>query len=124
VLACAIALQASLGILTLLEQAPLALALMHQGMAMIVLTIATLHAQAMSAPEASRSAGLAPMRATAWRPWREAESSRPIRRRVRELVLRRRERLLEVGDDVVLSSSRSKAAPHRGPAPAAPSAHR
>jgi len=58
VLACAIALQASLGILTLLEQAPLALALMHQGMAMIVLTIATLHAQAMSAPEASRSAGL------------------------------------------------------------------
>ena len=57
-LASAVALQAALGILTLLEQAPLALALMHQAMAMIVLTIATLHAQRMAAPESSRSTGL------------------------------------------------------------------
>src|ERR1700681_415476 len=57
-LACAIALQAALGILTLLEQAPLALALMHQGMAMIVLTVAVLHAQGMAAAEGTRSAPL------------------------------------------------------------------
>jgi len=56
-LAAAVALQAALGILTLLEQAPLALALMHQAMAMIVLTIATLHAQRMTASESSRAAG-------------------------------------------------------------------
>jgi cytochrome c oxidase assembly protein subunit 15 len=57
-LASAVALQAALGILTLLEQAPLALALMHQAMAMIVLTIATLHARRMAASESSRSTGL------------------------------------------------------------------
>jgi len=59
-LAAAVTLQAALGILTLLAQAPLWLALMHQGMAMIVLTIAVLHAQAMAAPEGTRSAGLNP----------------------------------------------------------------
>jgi cytochrome c oxidase assembly protein subunit 15 len=37
--------QASLGILTLIHQAPLPLALAHQGMAMIVLTIAAVHAE-------------------------------------------------------------------------------
>jgi cytochrome c oxidase assembly protein subunit 15 len=57
-LACAVTLQAALGILTLLEQAPLTLALMHQGMAMVVLTIAVLHAQGMAAKESTRSAGL------------------------------------------------------------------
>jgi cytochrome c oxidase assembly protein subunit 15 len=57
-LACAITLQAALGILTLLEQAPLALALMHQAMAMIVLTIATLHAQGLAAQEGARSVEL------------------------------------------------------------------
>jgi cytochrome c oxidase assembly protein subunit 15 len=55
-LACAITLQAVLGILTLLEQAPLALALMHQAMAMIVLTLAVLHAREMAAKEGTRSA--------------------------------------------------------------------
>jgi hypothetical protein len=40
-----ITLQAALGIVTLLHQAPLALALLHQGMAMVVLTIAVVHAQ-------------------------------------------------------------------------------
>jgi cytochrome c oxidase assembly protein subunit 15 len=59
VLGLAVTLQAALGILTLLEQAPLALALAHQGMAMVVLTIAVVHAQRVTATvEASRSAGL------------------------------------------------------------------
>jgi cytochrome c oxidase assembly protein subunit 15 len=44
-LAGVITLQAALGIVTLLHAAPLALALMHQGMAMVVLTIAVVHAQ-------------------------------------------------------------------------------
>jgi cytochrome c oxidase assembly protein subunit 15 len=55
-LASAVSFQAALGILTLLEQAPLGLALMHQAMAMIVLTIAALHAQRMAATEGTRSA--------------------------------------------------------------------
>ena len=42
-LAGAVMLQAALGIVTLLVQAPLSLALMHQAMAMVVLTIAVLH---------------------------------------------------------------------------------
>jgi len=44
-LAVAIALQAVLGILTLLYQVPLALALAHQAMAILVLTLAVVHAQ-------------------------------------------------------------------------------
>jgi heme a synthase len=48
-LAGAVLAQATLGIFTLLTQAPLALALMHQAMAMIVLTIAAVHAQATAA---------------------------------------------------------------------------
>jgi heme a synthase len=44
-LAGAVTLQAVLGIVTLLEQAPLTLALLHQAMAIVVLTIAVLHAQ-------------------------------------------------------------------------------
>jgi cytochrome c oxidase assembly protein subunit 15 len=43
-LALAVALQAVLGILTLLYQVPTALGLAHQGMALVVLTIASLHA--------------------------------------------------------------------------------
>jgi cytochrome c oxidase assembly protein subunit 15 len=43
-LASAIAVQAALGVLTLLHQAPLPLALMHQAMALVVLTIAVIHA--------------------------------------------------------------------------------
>jgi cytochrome c oxidase assembly protein subunit 15 len=57
-LACAVTLQAALGISTLLAQAPLALALMHQAMAMIVLTVAVLHAQGMAAAQRSGSAGV------------------------------------------------------------------
>jgi cytochrome c oxidase assembly protein subunit 15 len=43
-LAAAITLQAGLGIVTLLQQAPLALALAHQAMAIVVLTLAIIHA--------------------------------------------------------------------------------
>jgi cytochrome c oxidase assembly protein subunit 15 len=45
VLASAVTLQAALGIATLIHQAPLALALLHQAMAMVVLTIAVVHAE-------------------------------------------------------------------------------
>jgi heme a synthase len=44
----AVTVQASLGVLTLLQQAPLMLALAHQGMAMIVLTVAVWHAQRLA----------------------------------------------------------------------------
>jgi heme a synthase len=44
-LAAAVTIQASLGILTLVHQAQLALALLHQAMALVVLTVATLHAE-------------------------------------------------------------------------------
>ena len=44
-LASAVIIQATLGILTLVYQVPLSLALMHQGMAMVVLTIAVVHAE-------------------------------------------------------------------------------
>jgi len=62
-LAAAVMLQASLGILTLLHQAPLALALTHQGMAIVVLTIAVVHAQRLwpapaRDPGAARSSGM------------------------------------------------------------------
>ncbi len=43
--AAAVTVQAGVGILTLVHQAPLALALAHQGMAMIVLALAVVHAQ-------------------------------------------------------------------------------
>jgi cytochrome c oxidase assembly protein subunit 15 len=59
-LASAVSLQAALGILTLLDQAPLALALMHQAMAMIVLTLAAIHARRVAATEGTRSARLSP----------------------------------------------------------------
>ena len=45
VLACAITLQAGIGIVTLLHQAPLPLALLHQIMGIVVLTIAVIHAE-------------------------------------------------------------------------------
>ena len=43
-LAVAVTLQAALGIFTLLMVVPISLALMHQAMAMVVLTVATIHA--------------------------------------------------------------------------------
>jgi heme a synthase len=45
VLAAAVTFQAALGIVTLLHQAPLALALTHQAMAIVVLAIAVVHAE-------------------------------------------------------------------------------
>ena len=48
-LAVAVRLQAALGILTLIHQVPIGLALAHQGTAMIVLALATLHAARLGA---------------------------------------------------------------------------
>ena len=47
-LAGAITLQAAIGILTLLLQTPVALALLHQAMAIVVLTIAVIHAERLA----------------------------------------------------------------------------
>ena len=57
-LACAVTLQAGIGIVTLLHQAPLPLALLHQVMGIVVLTIAVIHAEravARDTPPAARS---------------------------------------------------------------------
>jgi cytochrome c oxidase assembly protein subunit 15 len=43
-----VTLQAALGVVTLLYQTPLPLALAHQGMAMVVLTVAVVHAQRLT----------------------------------------------------------------------------
>jgi cytochrome c oxidase assembly protein subunit 15 len=51
-LALLVMLQAALGIVTLLLQAPLGLALLHQGMAMAVLTVAVLHAERLARRQA------------------------------------------------------------------------
>jgi len=48
VVACAVLLQAGLGVATLLNQAPVSLSLMHQGMAIVLLTVAVIHAQRLS----------------------------------------------------------------------------
>jgi heme a synthase len=48
ILAAAITIQAALGVLTLLYQVPIALALAHQGMALVVLTIAVVHAERLA----------------------------------------------------------------------------
>jgi cytochrome c oxidase assembly protein subunit 15 len=47
-LACAVTLQAGIGIVTLLHQAPLPLALLHQIMGIAVLTIAVIHAELLA----------------------------------------------------------------------------
>ena len=61
VIALAVTLQATLGILTLLHQAPIGLALAHQAMALVVLTLASLHA-ARCASAATRPPAPAPSR--------------------------------------------------------------
>jgi len=62
VLFAAVAVQAALGIVTLLYQTPLSLALAHQGLAMVVLTIAVVHAERLMhrlpAPALSTSAAV------------------------------------------------------------------
>jgi cytochrome c oxidase assembly protein subunit 15 len=54
-LAAAVTLQAALGVVTLVQQAPLALALLHQAMAIVVLTIAVLHAERLTAAKIAAS---------------------------------------------------------------------
>jgi cytochrome c oxidase assembly protein subunit 15 len=63
-LASAVTLQAALGIVALLHQAPLALALAHQAMALVVLAIAVIHAERLArAPaRAGAATGAAPIR--------------------------------------------------------------
>jgi cytochrome c oxidase assembly protein subunit 15 len=53
-LAAAVTLQAALGILTLLHQVPILLALAHQAMAVVVLTLAILQAERMAARRAGQ----------------------------------------------------------------------
>jgi heme a synthase len=50
-----VTMQAVLGIVTLLHQAPLSLALTHQGMAMVVLTIAVVHVERLTRVQAIRA---------------------------------------------------------------------
>jgi heme a synthase len=54
-LACAVVLQAALGIVTLLAQVPIGLALAHQAGAIVVLAIAVVHAQALTPRRLERS---------------------------------------------------------------------
>jgi cytochrome c oxidase assembly protein subunit 15 len=54
-LAAAVTIQAVLGILTLVHAAPLALALAHQGMAIVVLALAAIHAQRLAPRPMERS---------------------------------------------------------------------
>jgi cytochrome c oxidase assembly protein subunit 15 len=62
VLAGTVAVQAALGILTLLGRVPIDLALMHQAMAMLVLTVATTHAALLARRRVPReSIPLAPV---------------------------------------------------------------
>ena len=56
-LAAAIMLQATLGILTLLNQVPIDLALAHQAVAIVVLTLAVVQAERLAARAAGRHAG-------------------------------------------------------------------
>jgi heme a synthase len=62
ILTAAVALQALLGIFALIMVVPIELALMHQAMAMVVLTVATLHA-AMVSERTLREALASPLRA-------------------------------------------------------------
>jgi heme a synthase len=56
-LASAITLQAALGVVTLIHQAPLTLALTHQAMAIVVLTIAVVHVERLDRRQLSASIG-------------------------------------------------------------------
>jgi cytochrome c oxidase assembly protein subunit 15 len=58
-LSAAVTLQAALGILTLLHQVPILLALAHQAMAILVLTLAILQAERMAAWQSNRRVGKA-----------------------------------------------------------------
>jgi cytochrome c oxidase assembly protein subunit 15 len=60
VLAGAVTLQAALGILTLIYQVPIGLALVHQGLALIVLALATLHAAHLGGFSDTKKANASP----------------------------------------------------------------
>ena len=62
-LACAVTIQAGIGIVTLLHQAPLPLALLHQAMAIAVLAIAVIHAERLARPRAAPRLAGAPLAA-------------------------------------------------------------
>ena len=66
-LASAVTLQAALGIMTLIHQAPLALALPHQAMAIVVLPIAVLHAQRLEQRPPTRRPRRAMAQYAGWR---------------------------------------------------------
>jgi cytochrome c oxidase assembly protein subunit 15 len=57
-LAAAVSVQAVLGVLTLINQAPLALALLHQAAAIVVLVTATVHAAGLTGLRRSQVAGV------------------------------------------------------------------
>ena len=61
VLAAAVTLQASLGILTLVNQVPPLLALLHQGIAIVVLGFAVVHAERLTASRAPASVRMTPL---------------------------------------------------------------
>jgi heme a synthase len=56
-LAAAVTVQAAFGIATLLYQVPIGLALLHQGMAIVVLTLAVVHAERLSPRASTRPVG-------------------------------------------------------------------
>lgn len=58
-LALAVTVQAAIGIATLLHQVPISLALLHQGMAVVVLTVAVIHAERMIPRRAGAPLGAA-----------------------------------------------------------------
>jgi cytochrome c oxidase assembly protein subunit 15 len=58
-LASAMTVQVGIGVVTLLYQAPLSLALLHQAMAIVVLTIAVVHAERLS-PRRAKAGAMAP----------------------------------------------------------------
>jgi cytochrome c oxidase assembly protein subunit 15 len=65
----AVTLQAGLGVLTLIHQVPIALALAHQGMAIVVLTVATVHAERLAPRRRELAVGAArPSSSAAGRP--------------------------------------------------------
>jgi cytochrome c oxidase assembly protein subunit 15 len=58
-LAAMVTIQAALGILTLMNQVPIGLALAHQAGAILVLALATVHAQSLAVRSAAQSLGAA-----------------------------------------------------------------
>jgi len=60
-LAIAVTSQAAIGVATLLYQVPISLALLHQGMAIVILTIAMAHAERLLRRSSTESLGVSPV---------------------------------------------------------------